>query len=112
MTGYNWEKIIKDFNANSSILDSIKDKADEFIKSYEDHAEWKAGWGHDFVCDYCSGTLIFDPLKEGYTHVVYVKKRIKEIIRTGRGHPHTEAQVAHMLNTQVCFITLPNRKCI
>lgn len=77
MTGYNWEKIIKDFNANSSILDSIKDKADEFIKSYEDHAEWKAGWGHDFVCDYCSGTLIFDPLKRGVYTCSVCKKENK-----------------------------------
>ncbi|HXK71683.1 MAG: heparinase II/III family protein [Clostridia bacterium] len=65
MTGYNWEKIIKDFDANSSIYDSIKDNTDEFIDSYKDHVEWKAGWGHDFHCDYCSGRLIFDKTNRG-----------------------------------------------
>ena len=62
---YNWEKIIKDFDANSSIYDSIKDNTDEFIDSYKDHVEWKAGWGHDFHCDYCSGRLIFDKTNRG-----------------------------------------------
>ena len=60
MTGYDWENISRDFDINRDIYNSIKDKTDEFIISYHDSAKWKAGWGHDFHCDYCSAALAFN----------------------------------------------------
>jgi hypothetical protein len=60
MVGYDWENISRDFDINRDIYNSIKDKTDEFIISYNDNADWKAGWGHDFHCDYCSATLAFN----------------------------------------------------
>ncbi|HQO69151.1 MAG TPA: heparinase II/III family protein [Clostridia bacterium] len=74
MTGYNWEKIIKDFDTNSSIYDSIKDSTDEFITTYHDSVDWKAGWGHDFHCDYCSGALTFDIKNRGIYKCSICKK--------------------------------------
>ncbi len=75
MTGYNWKKIITDLDVHTEIFDSLKNPTDEFIESYQDHVEWKAGWGHDFYCDHCSGQLKFDYKKRGvYTCLVCGKE--------------------------------------
>lgn len=75
MTGYNWKKIMEDYDNNSAIFDSIKNNTDKFISNYEDHVEWKAGWGHDFHCDHCSGPLKFETdIRGSYTCTICGKE--------------------------------------